>query len=80
MILKKLKYGSSLKKYWIKQILVPLGLTRAQRDKSVQVYETFKDYMSLEQCSKNEAIDFTAKFHRLSRPQMNQILRDFNQD
>jgi hypothetical protein len=80
MITKKSKYGSSLKKYWIKQILAPLGLTRAQSDKSVQVYQTFKDYMSLEQCSRNEAVHFTAKFYRLSRPEMKQILSDFNQD
>jgi len=80
MITKKSKYGSSLKKYWIKQILAPLGLTRAQRDKSVQVYQTFKDYMSLEQCSKNEAITFTAKYYHLSKPQMIKILSDFNQD
>jgi len=80
MIVKKSKYGPTLKTSWIKQILAPLGLTRTQSDKSVQVYETFKDYMSLEQCSKNEAIAFTAKYYHLSKPQMIKILSDFNQD
>lgn len=80
MIVKKSKYGPTLKTKWIEQILAPLGLTRTQSERSVQVYETFKDYMSLEQCSKNEAIEFTAKFYHVSKPQMVEILRDFNQD
>ena len=80
MIVKKSKYGPTLKTNWIKQILAPLGLTRTQSDRSVKVYETFKDYMSLEQCSKNEAIEFTAKYYHLSKPQMIKILSNFNQD
>lgn len=80
MIFKKLKYGPSLKKTWINEILAPLGLTRIQNDKSFEVYETFRDYMDLEQCSRNEAIAFTAKFHGLSKRKMSQILTDFSQD
>ena len=80
MIVKKSKYGPTLKTRWIKQILAPVGLTRLQSDRSVKVYETFTDYMSLEQCSKNEAIEFTAKYYHLSKPQMIKILSSFNQD
>ena len=80
MLLKKLKYGPSLKKYWINEILTPLGLTETQSDKRAEIYETFRDYITLEQCSRNEAVDFTAKYYRLSKSQMNQILRDFNQE
>lgn len=80
MIEKKSKYGPTLKTKWIKQILAPLGLTRTQSDRSVKVYETFKDYMSLEQCSKNEAIEFTAKYYKLSKSQLKLIVRGFNQE
>ena len=80
MIVKKSKYGPTLKTRWIKQILAPVGLTRTQSDRSVKVYETFTDSMSLEQCSKNEAIEFTAKYYHLSKPQMIKILSSFNQD
>ena len=80
MIVKKSKYGPTLKTRWIKQILAPVGLTRIQSDRSVKFYETFTDYMSLEQCSKNEAIEFTAKYYHLSKPQMIKILSSFNQD
>jgi len=80
MIVKKSKYGPTLKTNWIKQILASLRLTRTQRDRSVKIFQTFKDYMSLEQCSKNEAIEFTAKYYHLSKPQMIEILSNFNQD
>jgi hypothetical protein len=80
MIFKKLKYGPSLKKILIDEILLPLGLTRTSNHKSFEIYETFRDYMDLEQCSRNEAITFTAKFHGLSERKMSQILADFIQD
>ena len=80
MIFKKFKYGPSLKKTWINEILAPFGLTKTQNNKSFEIYETFRDYMDLEQCSRNEAITFTAKFHGLSKRRMSQILTDFSQD
>ena len=80
MFFKKSKYGPSLKNNWILGILASLGLIGSQSDKSVEIYETFKDYMTLEQCSEKEAVAFTAKYYRLSKPQLLKILNDFSHD
>lgn len=80
MFLKESKYGPSLKNSWIFGILASLGLIGSQSDKSHEIYETYKDYMSLEQCSEKEAVAFTAKYYRLSQRQLLQILSDFNRD
>lgn len=80
MFFKESKYGPSLKITWFQELLVSLGLRRSINVRSLEIYETFRDYMSLEQCSKNEAVDFTAKYYRLSKPQTMHIIRDFNQD
>ena len=80
MFFKELKYGPSLKITWIHELLASVGLTRSRDVKSMEIYETFRDYMSLEQCSMNEAVDFTAKYYRISKPMAEHILKDFNQD
>ena len=80
MLFKKSKYGPSLKNNWILGILASLGLIGSQSNKSVEIYETFKDYMTLEQCSEKEAVAFTAKYYRLSQLQLMQILNDFKHE
>lgn len=79
MIFEKSKYGPSLKNTWIYEILASMGITKSQNDKSLEIYETFKDYLSLEQCSKKEAVAFTAKYYHISKPQMIEVLRGFGQ-
>ena len=80
MSVRKSIYGASLKNNWILGILASLGLIGSQSNKSVEIYETFKDYMTLEQCSEKEAVAFTAKYYRLSQLQLMQILNDFKQE
>ena len=80
MSVRKFKYGASLKNNWILSILASLGLIGSQSNKSVEIYETFKDYMTLEQCSEKEAVAFTAKYYRLSQLQLMQILNDFKHE
>ena len=80
MFFKESKYGPSLKITWIHELLASVGLMRSRNAKSMEIYETFRDYMSLEQCSMNEAVDFTDKYYRLSKHMTEHILRDFNQD
>lgn len=79
MLFKKTKYRRALKNTWIHGILDQMGLNGSHNSKSDKIYETFKDYMTLERCSRDEAIEFTAKYYRLSQNQMTEILRDFNQ-
>lgn len=80
MSVRKSIYGASLKNNWILGILASLGLIGSQSNKSVEIYETFKDYMTLEQCSEKEAVAFTAKYYRLSQLQLMQILNDFKHE
>jgi hypothetical protein len=74
-----MKYGSSLKNSRILGFLSQLGLIAPESEKSHEIYETYRDYMSLEQCSSKEALDFTAKFYRLSKHKTRQILEGFSQ-
>ena len=80
MLFKKTKYRRALKNTWIHGILDKLGLNGSHSSKSEKIYATFKDYKSLERCSRDDAIEFTAKYYRLSHNQMTEILCDFNQE
>ena len=79
MFLDKIKYGSSLKNPRILGFLSQLGLIEPESEKSYAIYETYRDYKSLEQCSNKEALDFTAKFYRLSKHKTRQIIENFSQ-
>ena len=80
MLFKKTKSRAALRNRWIHGILERLGLNDIQSSKSDEIYETFRDYMTLEQCSRNEAIEFTAKYYRLSRNRMTEILSAINRE
>ena len=78
MLIKKSKYRRFLRNTWFQDLLTPLGFLNSERDKSVEIYETYKDYMSLEQCSSQQALSFTAKYYHLSKPQLKKILRNLS--